>query len=376
MDSRIVPNLRCPVSRFPLALHIIEAEQRDGRQLVRTGILYCGASKHWYPIVNYVPVLLTFSTQLVDRFRVNHAGEFGSLDGYTAPSLPPMPGERSVQKTFTEEWSGLGSDETTFIYSDAELLALHRDVWLRFTTEECDKVETVLNIGVGFGKESSILSKIFPRADVFAIDLNLALLQAGPTLNPLPRVHPIIASLFRLPFQPGTIDHVHSQGVIHHAHSTQAAFQAISVFPRRGGSLFIWVYAQEDSLVVHGISGVLIRMYWLTSHYIGRPVLSRLPAPMRNVAMVVLTALLYPIVKLRSRRGREWHFRNTLHGLRDAFTPRYAHQHGFNEVIAWFEDSGFEPKLHSPSRYRDLIGKRLIGIGIVGRQLSDRRSSC
>jgi len=57
-----------------------------------------------------------------------------------------------------------------------------------------------------------------------------------------------------------------------------------------------------------------------------------------------------------------------LHGLRDAFTPRYAHQHGFNEVLTWFEDAGFEPRMQSPSRYRDLIGRRLVGIGIVGRR--------
>lgn len=376
MDPRIVSHLRCPISKSALRLHVIEAEPRDGGPIarVRTGILYSDVSKHWYPIINYVPVLLTFRTPLVDRFRSDHAPTFNSLTGYTAPAMTAVSGERSVQKTFTEEWSGLGTDETTFIYSDAELLALHRDVWLRFTTDECEKIGTVLNIGVGFGKESMVLSDIFPRADVFAVDLNLSLLQAGPSLNSYPRVHPVIASLFRLPFEPGTFDHVHSQGVIHHTYSTKAAFHAISIFPRPGGSLFVWVYAQEDSLVVQGLSGVLIRIYWLASHHIGRPVLSRLPAPLRNAAVVALTAMLYPILKIRSRRKREWRFRNTLHGLRDAFTPRYAHQHGFNEVIEWFEDSGFEPKLHSPSRYRSLIGKRLVGIGIVGRQMRSQAS--
>ena len=87
--------------------------------------------------------------------------------------------------------------------------------------------------------------------------------------------------------------------------------------------------------------------------------------------MFVLSAAVHPIVKLRDRRPREWHFRNTFHGMRDAFTPRYAHQHGFNEVITWFEDAGFEPRLQSPSRYRDLIGRRLVGIGIVGRKAAD-----
>ena len=58
-----------------------------------------------------------------------------------------------------------------------------------------------------------------------------------------PRVHPIVASLFRLPFARRAFAHVHSQGVIHHTYSTKAAFEAISAFVRPGGSLFVWVYA-------------------------------------------------------------------------------------------------------------------------------------
>jgi SAM-dependent methyltransferase len=368
MNVPVASILRCPVNKAPLDLHVIHSERREGRDLVRTGIMYCRESKYWYPIINYVPVLLTFRTRLAERFAARHASELKALSEYRAPDLPPMPGERSVQKTFTEEWGGLGNDETTFIYSDAELLALHRDVWLRFSAAEADGVDSVLNIGCGFGKEAIVLGEIFRHADIFAVDLNLSLLQAAPDLNVYSRVHPIIASLFRLPFAPGTFAHVHSQGVIHHTYSTEAAFRAISVYPRSGGSLFVWVYAQEDSLVVPGFRGLLIRMYWLVSHQIGRPILSRMPAPIRNAAMVMLTAVIYPIVKLRNRRGREWRFRNTLHGLRDAFTPRYAHQHGFNEVLTWFEDAGFEPHLQSPSRYRDLIGKRLVGVGVVGRR--------
>jgi SAM-dependent methyltransferase/uncharacterized protein YbaR (Trm112 family) len=367
MDPKILRVLRCPVSSSALELHVIDRDETGDHPLIRTGVLYSAASKHWYPIINYIPVLLTFRTRLVDRFAADHAVALTALGAYAAPNLAPMPGEVSVQKTFTEEWSGLGNDERTFAYSDDELIALHRDVWLRFSAAEIEAVDSVLNVGVGFGKESIILSEIFPRADVFAVDLNLSLIQAATNLNRYPRVHPVIASLFRLPFARQSFAHVHSQGVIHHTYSTEAAFKAIAEFTRPGGSLFIWVYAQEDSHVVRGARGAMIRTYWVVSHRIGRPVLSRLPAPLRNGAMVALTAALYPIVKLRDRRSDQWHFRNTLHGLRDAFTPRYAHQHGFNEVLMWCEDAGFEPKLQSPARYRDLIGKRLVGVGVVGR---------
>jgi len=372
MHVHLVSRLRCPVSAAPLELKILESENRGGAELVRTGILHCRESNYWYPIVNYVPVMLTFRTRLADRFAIDHRSAFDALGGYRAPDLPPMPGERSVQKTFTEEWSGLGNDERTFAYSDPELVALHRDVWLRFSPEETAAVDSVLNVGCGFGKEAIVLSEIFPRAEVVAVDLNLSLLEAAAHLNDYPRVHPVIASLFRLPFAPQSFAHVHTQGVIHHTYSTRAAFDAISRFTRPDGSLFVWVYAQEDSLVVPGLRGAMIRAYWLVSHHIGRPILSRMPAPIRNSAMLALTAAVHPIIKLRDRRPGQWRFRNTFHGLRDAFTPRYAHQHGFNEVISWFEDAGFEPRLQSPTRYRELIGKRLVGVGVVGRHLSGR----
>ena len=167
MDLRILPTLRCPITSTPLDVQIIASEKYEGRTLVRTGVLYSEQSKHWYPIINYVPVLLTFETRLATRFRLEHAAAFAALNAYHAPAEPPMAGEVSVQKTFTEEWSGLGNDERTFAYSDAELVALHRDVWLQFSPAELAAVDTVLNIGCGFGKEACILGDIFPNADVF-----------------------------------------------------------------------------------------------------------------------------------------------------------------------------------------------------------------
>jgi len=369
MDSRILPTLRCPVCRAGLQALAVDVEEGGGRHLIRTGVLHCPA-KHWYPIVNHVPLLLTFRTPLAERFGRDHADVLAQLPGHVLPDLAPMPGEASVQKTFTEEWGGLKDDARTFVYEDHELLALHRDVWLRFSHEEADAVDSVLDVGCGFGKEATILSRIFPNAEVFGVDLNLSLLEAGPSLAASnPRVHPVIASLFRLPFAAESFAHVHSQGVIHHTYSTHEAFKAIAAFARAGGSLFVWVYAKEDSHVVPGMRGVAVRTYWVVSHRLGRPVLSRLPGPLRNAAMFVLAGIASPLLRLRDRRGETWRFRNTLHGLRDAFTPRYAHQHGFNEVLMWFEDAGFDARMQSPARYRDLIGKRLVGVGVVGRRL-------
>ena len=77
---------------------------------------------------------------------------------------------------------------------------------------------------------------------------------------------------------------------------------------------------------------------------------------------------IHPVIARRGRNRGRWAYANTVHGIRDAFTPRYAHQHGFNEVIEWFEDAGYQPRLQSPSAYRKLFGSRLLGVGVMGRR--------
>lgn len=368
MDLALLPLLRCPIAGGPLELKVIAPGLSAGGEGVETGILTSPASRIWYPIINHVPVLLTFQTALVDGFARKYAAEIAALGDYRAPSEAPMAGERSVQATFTEEWEALGDDDHTFVYTDAELETLHRDVWLRMSDDERAAVKTALNVGIGYGKETRILTALFPNAMTIGVDLNLALVRAGRLLAGVPRLHVVVASLFRMPFEPGTFDHVHSQGVIHHTYSTKAAFDAIARFAKPSGSLFVWVYAAEDPHIVKGVRGSLVWLYWVTTHRIFRPILSRSPAPVRNAAMYVIAGAMHPVLKPRAARPEAWKFANTLHGLYDAFTPRYAHQHGFNEVIEWFEDAGFEPKLQSPAVYRKLTGKRLLGVGAIGRR--------
>lgn len=368
MDTALLPLLRCPVAGGPLDVVVIKPGRSAAGEGIETGILYSARSRHWYPIINHVPVLLTFRTALVDGFARQHADALAKLGDYRAPDEAPMPGERSVQATFTEEWEALGDDAHTFVYTDAELTELHRDVWLRMSDAERDAVKTALNVGIGFGKETRILADLFPNAMTIGVDLNLALVKAGALLSEMPRTHAVVASLFHMPFEAGTFDHVHSQGVIHHTYSTRAAFDAIARFVKPEGTLFVWVYAAEDPYVVHGVNGFLVWLYWVTTHRIFRPVLSRSPPAVRNAAMYVIAGAMHPVLKMRASRPAEWRFANTLHGLYDAFTPRYAHQLGFNEVIEWFEDAGFEPRLQSPQAYRRLMGKRLLGVGINGRR--------
>jgi hypothetical protein len=78
---------------------------------------------------------------------------------------------------------------------------------------------------------------------------------------------------------------------------------------------------------------------------------------------------IHPIVRTRVKNRAQWTLKDTRHSLRDTFTPRYAHRHGFNEVIEWFEDRGFSYDVQSPSEFRRIFGKRGYGVGVLGRRL-------
>lgn len=370
MRNELLEILQCPITRKNFQLHTIESSVTENGEIVcQTGILWSEGG-FYYPVINFVPVMLIFRTALVDDFTSRYEKIIKSLPvPLNAPANRPEKGELSTQKTFTEEWGELADDALSFTYDEEELFNLHKDVWLQMTDEERNSKSNVLDVGCGFGKEAIILSRLFKNAFIVAMDMNLALVSAGERLVKTTRVNPVISSLFHMPIPDNFFSHTHCQGVMHHTYSTKAAFDAVNTKVAHNGSLFVWLYAKEDRYVVPGFRGSLVWLYWTISHSIFRPILSRSPAFFRNFTIHLISLVLHPILARRDRSGKKrWHYRNTVHGIRDAFTPRYAHEHGFNEVLSWFENAWFIPCIQSPATYYKLFGSRLVGVGILGRK--------
>jgi SAM-dependent methyltransferase/uncharacterized protein YbaR (Trm112 family) len=361
-----------PVTGDDLETYTIEEYKlKNGEEILKTGFLYSKTSKILYPIINGVPILLTFRTPLSENFLKEYTNLLSKseLSEYSLPNLEPMKGEQSIQTTFTEEWGALGDDEITFAYDEDQGIALHKDVWLRMKDEELESKKMVLDVGCGFGKEAKYLATIFPNAKVVAIDLNLAVVRAGIDLLETGRIFPIVASLFKIPLKDSSFDHVHCQGVIHHTFSTEEGFYSIEKKVNKEGSIFIWVYAWEDSFGIGGVRGLLVHTYWFISHRIFRPILSRSPAFIRTPIIYLISILYHPFVMNRGiNKGRNWKLENTVHGIRDMFTPMYADRLRFNEVLTWFEKMRYTVQVQSPLTYEKLFKHRLLGIGYLGRK--------
>jgi SAM-dependent methyltransferase len=205
-----------------------------------------------------------------------------------------------------------------------------------------------------------------PEAEVFAIDLNLAVIQAAERLRMQRGLHIIVASLFKLPFKKRSFDLVYSQGVIHHTFSTRAALESIATRVAPDGYLFIWVYGLDDHLVPRGATGVAARTLYAFEAVV-RPAIARMPAFMRNALFGALTLAAHPLIKARVNNKASWKLVNTNHDLRDRLSPQYAHRHSYNEVFEWFTALGLDiVDVQSPAEYRKLFNRRLWGVGLTG----------
>ena len=282
MDLRMLARLRCPSCRGELELKSFAEESLDsagstaenkepGRRIIKDGCLLCHECRVWYPINACVPVMLVFKTRFHSHFATRFQAQLAESAGYDFPRGAPRPGELSIQETFTEEWEKLDYDDLSFGYTREELKQLHGEVWLKWKGRSQSGVESVLNVGAGFGIESEVLQSI-TGAEVFAIDLNFSLLQRAQHFLSNGNLRFAIASLFNLPFEEKSFDLVYCQGVLMHTYSTHTAFTSIAAFVKDSGQLFIWVYGLEDVFVHRGWRrGRTLMMY--VSSKILRPVL-------------------------------------------------------------------------------------------------------
>jgi len=383
----------CPLSGEPLQLIAIKEKpldlsssdkalleqhgiaEQDAMSAVEEGILYSEQGGYWYPIVNFIPVLLDFPVDLHADFRERHASGYPVLTSLKAPDGAPREGELVVQQTFTREWSLIDLDVISF-----GLTPQQRDFFISLELDwppgilERNKLR-VLEVGCGSGFESESLYRV-TQSPILGFDLNLALLQKGHLLADNPFINNSICSLYRLPLRPKSFDIVYSSGVLHHTYSTVEGLKEILKFRRDDGLIYVWVYAREDSDY-----SLRARAQWLLED-IFRPRIAGLPQFWQNLVVEFLARRHYRMYKRAGGYNPDkWRYKDSQHFIRDLWTPLFAHRQSFNEMIRLFLDLGMEYRLIDPKQYFDHMHWPLIGIGIRGvdprglRGSSDKRAT-
>ena len=194
-----------------------------------------------------------------------------------------------------------------------------------------------LELGCGLGITTVMAQKNF-GGDAVGVDLSLAAWRAAACNRSNPFLHFVQASVFALPFAPGTFDTVYSRGVLHHTFSTEKAFRALAPMCRQGGSLYVWVYGPKS------INDNLFRRAIYILELAMRFILNRSPAWVSRIALAPFAIGYIVFNRLRRLKNphiQPYHYGRALHAARDRFTPEFAHRQEAGQVSRWFRDAGF-----------------------------------
>ncbi len=191
----------------------------------------------------------------------------------------------------------------------------------------------LLDAGVGAGRFAERASA--KGAEVFGVDLTMAVDAAYRNIGTRPNVHLIQADIFAMPFRDDTFDLAYSIGVLHHTPAPREAFARVASTIRTGGKLAVYLYARygisykaSDALrtittrlplrVMWGLSAAAIPLYYLYRVPVaGKAFQLALPISMEPVS--------------------RWRWLDTF----DWYTPKYQFKYLYPEIFRWFRENGF-----------------------------------
>jgi SAM-dependent methyltransferase len=195
----------------------------------------------------------------------------------------------------------------------------------------------VLDAGCGSGRWTYAMAQL--GATVVAVDLTNAGVEVTRRATAqLDRVAALQASVFHLPFRPGSFDLVVSWGVLHHTPDTRAAFERVAPLVKQGGQFYAMFYEKHNPL-----------KYFFTD--LLRAALRRLPEDRRYEAcrrLIIRNRLLYRLLAHLiicapfPPSGDPLEVSTLQLGLYDAYAPVFNHLHTRDEVASWFQSCRFD----------------------------------
>ncbi|QEH34213.1 Demethylmenaquinone methyltransferase [Aquisphaera giovannonii] len=204
--------------------------------------------------------------------------------------------------------------------------------------------KAVLDAGCGMGRYVRMAAELGPRI-VVGVDLSDAVRAARDLTGDLPGVAIVRGDLLRLPFAPGSFDHVYSIGVIDHTPDPRAAFLGLARLLKPGGRIAIWIYRKERPAVERIMDlhrslsrrlplGLLLAMAKASAPIGGWK--RRLMASRSRLVQRAGVALHLATIGVSMHPDPEVRVCDTL----DWYAPGFLSRHTADEVRGWFAAAG------------------------------------
>jgi SAM-dependent methyltransferase/uncharacterized protein YbaR (Trm112 family) len=336
---RLLHFLRCPDCGATLDLEVLDTSNGQAGEEISDALLHC-ASGHWFPVVGGIPRMLPDS--LGEHWRTLEPKLLAS----SAPVVQALVNSRAskaslarhydrrTRSNFSLEWEHhVVGDKTWGIDLEDRV----RGFFLQPIRVPVDDLNGMVMLDAGCGNGSQSVAYTEFGLEVIAIDLSSGL-EHGQAYRHLREgarpelVHFVQGDLQSPPLAPGSVDIIHSSGVLHHTSDTEQTFRRLCPLLRPGARFYVWLYSYERLVtpVVNTLRAVTTR--------VPAPTFARIARAMAGAFQLFCTA----VDRLGIRSYPTMTRREAALALMDIFGAPYAHYHSFPEVERWYRDEGFD----------------------------------
>jgi len=236
MKPRLLELLVCPGCSRGLKQIVFRA---DGDATIE-GLLTCECGCA-FPVVDGIPRFIDDALVVFSDFAKRHATR---LADHATTAAVEGAGEMTAdlqrtRESFGYQWTRFSEMATDF---RENFLNYIRPVDEAFFTGKLG-----LDVGCGFGRH--IYNAAMFGAEMVGVDVSAAIDSTSRNVSHLNNVHLVQATLYQLPFRPGTFDFTYSIGVLHHLPDPERGFRSVVSMVRPSGSVFIWVYSKSRRYV-------------------------------------------------------------------------------------------------------------------------------
>jgi 2-polyprenyl-3-methyl-5-hydroxy-6-metoxy-1,4-benzoquinol methylase/uncharacterized protein YbaR (Trm112 family) len=347
MLPELLSFLRCPITREPLQLHILQKGSKvyDGvaEEIIQTG--YLQNSNCVYPIIDGVPRLLVEACiDYADFLQVN-VPNFNQLQQafkqqYGGLLRFVLKKNKRTKQSFSQEW-GLFNYNEDKVWDADQSGMLDRFLRENDETAQTLKGKMILDAGCGNGLLNQSIAAF--GATIIGMDFSRSIERAF-VQNAKRSAFFIQGDVQFPPLAFGVFDIMHSSGVLICTTNSELTFSCLEPCVKPGGKISVWLYHPRNNRM-HNMFNVI------------REYTSRLPV---KVQYYLYSVTLLPLsFVIKRMKGNTQNRREMMIDILDWFSPEFRWEHEHDEAAAWF----YKRSYHSVSvTTNELFGFNIIGI--------------